>query len=158
MNAPIPENPTTVPVRNLRVLTLIGSIWSLILIVSNLFSARNSYGGEALEGVWFLVTVVLAIGFSAILPFWFIWFLLKKVSQRKNWARITYLILTILGLAMTVPTWLKNFGSSTLSTLFGIALACLNIKNTFSLFSEASNVWFKSSDELSQRTEAPQVD
>ena len=153
MKTPIPENPTTAPLRNLRVLTLISAISTLILAVPKLFSSRVWLS----EGVEFLVSVVFAIGFLTI-PYWFVWFLLKKISQRKNWARITYLILLLIGLAMSVPDWLKNSGWSILSTLFGIALGYLNVKHTLSLFSEASNVWFESSDEPSPMKKDPPVD
>ena len=53
---------------------------------------------------------------AALVAFFLIFFLWSvltlKIADRRNWARITYLILTLIGLPLNVPIVLSDFSSN----------------------------------------------
>jgi hypothetical protein len=72
----------------------------------------------------------------------FQFFLIYKISVRKKWAQITYLVLSILGM-LTYPFALYNlFKFSPLCGIISLICFALNLLALILLFNKKSNKWF----------------
>lgn len=71
-----------------------------------------------------------------------IWLLLK-ISSGRNWARITFLILTILGTPFSILSTIDVFNTSKAMFLIDLFLLILNLSICVLLFVPSSNAWFK---------------
>ena len=78
-----------------------------------------------------------------IFVFWSL--LILKVSTGRNWARITYLILTILSLPLYVPIVRIDFNSHAALGLFTAASVVLPILGLWLLFTSPGKRWFQGS-------------
>lgn len=70
--------------------------------------------------------------------------LIYKIAQGKNWARITYLVLMVLGSLPSVPLLMNEFGRSPILGAFGIIQIGLQIFALWLLFTSPGKAWFKS--------------
>lgn len=68
-------------------------------------------------------------------------FLFYMIDKGKNWARITYLVLTILG-AFSIFTTISNFSQAPLQNSIGIGNWVLQITALVLLFQTPSSMWF----------------
>lgn len=69
--------------------------------------------------------------------------LIYKTGQGKNWARITYLVLMVLGSLPSVPLLMAEFGRSPVLGAFGIIQVGLQIFALWLLFTSPGKAWFK---------------
>jgi hypothetical protein len=85
---------------------------------------------------WSIVSIVI----GAIVQLWFI----NKIGQGKNWARILYLVLFILGVPITIGGLFLMRGAmvavSVVGMLIGFALSIIILTR---LFGAQSSPWFK---------------
>jgi hypothetical protein len=84
-----------------------------------------------------LLYSILAIAFAVMA------FFVYKISQGRNWARITYLVLMLLGMFRTVPSLVSAIdrapGAGALSAIVVVAqLVAIAL-----LFTGSSNAWFR---------------
>ncbi|MDD5129803.1 MAG: hypothetical protein PHS66_01960 [Candidatus Omnitrophica bacterium] len=85
------------------------------------------------------VSVILVLIFVSCLT----WFLVYKISLGKNWARILYTILFIIGNGLTIFPLIASVVKHPVSGLLGIGQAVLELIGMMMLFSVSSNQWFK---------------
>ncbi len=79
--------------------------------------------------------LVTVIAFSA--------FLIYKIAQGRNWARITDLVLTALGSLLYLPMLMTEFGRSPVLGAFSVVQLGLQIFALWLLFTSPGKVWFK---------------
>lgn len=94
--------------------------------------------GQLVSGVG----LIAALGVAAVFFGVYLWFI-SKISQGRNWARILFLILVLLGLPFAVPTYMAELRKSLLSGSVSILIALLQLAGTALLFTRNSNRWFR---------------
>jgi hypothetical protein len=83
---------------------------------------------------------VLIVLFSLAIPAFLLW----KISQRKNWARITLLVLLILGTYSIVKILGEMLsGGVVLNNLLSVLAACTQYVGVYLFFTGESNEWFR---------------
>jgi len=87
----------------------------------------------------------IAIGFVILsLPtFGIIWLFIYKISKGRNWARITFLVLCIIGIPFSVVPLMQSLAANPFSGLFGIAQIIIQIVALVFLFQRPSSDWFR---------------
>jgi len=123
-----------------KVSTAITMLWIVIAVgvISSTFNFSSSLEIANASGLglgWLIFTLYFTFLFLAF----FIW----KIGQGRNWARITYLVLFILGVPFIIYSYLTS-EVSTLSIILGIAGMILQIVALVFLFQKSSSNWFKS--------------
>jgi FtsH-binding integral membrane protein len=83
--------------------------------------------------VMFIIFGVLAI----------IWFFIYMIGKGKNWARITLLVLFILGIPFSVLPLLQSLAANPISGLLGITQIVIQIVVLVFLFQKQSSDWFR---------------
>ena len=123
-----------------KVSTAIILLWIVIAagVISSIFNFSSSLEIANASGFG-LGWLIFTLYFTYLLLAFFIW----KIGQGRNWARITYLVLFILGVPMTIYSYLIS-AISTLSIILGIAGAIVQIIALIFLFQKQSSDWFKS--------------
>lgn len=85
---------------------------------------------------------VIAVAlFSVAIWSWFI----IKIAVGRNWARITYLVLTALGYLLIPLNWQLQVALMKANPLYAVITsvnAIINIYALFSLFTKPANAWF----------------
>ena len=76
---------------------------------------------------------------SMLITGFFIW----KISQKKNWARVLILIVTLIGLYGNLSQVVEAFKYSTVSALIGLLIIFLNIAGLWLLFMGPAAMCFK---------------
>jgi len=72
-------------------------------------------------------------------------FLIYKIGCGRNWARITFLVLFLLGLPLTVHALYNSLSRNLASTLLGICQFLVQLVALVYLFQKDARVWFKKS-------------
>ena len=86
--------------------------------------------------VWFTVlTIIVTFGIMI--------FLIVKISAGRNWARITMLVLFLIGLPFSIPLVLQEFSANFFVAILSIAQIILQAIALVFLFQQPSNAWFK---------------
>jgi hypothetical protein len=70
-------------------------------------------------------------------------FLIFKISSGRNWARITFLVMFIIGVLPTVPIVLGEFSRSAVLGALSVAHIGLQVYALFLLFTRPSSTWFR---------------
>lgn len=105
--------------------------FSLVLALPRTIMQWNTTPGSSM---FKLVVLVLTFGF--------IIFVLQKVGQQRNWARLVFLILFVLGLPTFFLSLPKVFSVSIISgVLAGIQFLCQSA-STVLMFVKSSTRWF----------------
>lgn len=78
-----------------------------------------------------------------IIVFAFFLFLIFKIYAGRNWARITFLVLFVLGILPTLPTVLGEFARSPLIGTLSVVQVGLQIYALFLLFTKPGSAWFR---------------
>jgi hypothetical protein len=81
--------------------------------------------------------------FILIFTFALIGFLIFKISAGKNWARITFLVLFIIGVLPTLPIVLGEFSRSSVVGALSVAQIGLQVYALFLLFTLPGSNWFR---------------
>lgn len=90
------------------------------------------------SGVSFFV-VLLALGIFLLVCVLFV----RQIAAGKNWARIVFLVLLLIGLPFAIPTYLTELKTSLVHGIVSIIVALLQVAGTVLLFSGESNRWFR---------------
>jgi FtsH-binding integral membrane protein len=86
---------------------------------------------------------LMFILFVMILTFGLLFFFIWKISDGRNWARIVFLILFLLGLPISIPIYLEEIGRNLfLATLTSIQII-IQIVAIYLMFMKKSNPWFR---------------
>ena len=81
--------------------------------------------------------------FVLIFTFILIGFLIFKISAGKNWARITFLVMFIIGILPTLPLVLGEFSRSSVVGAISVAQIILQVYALFLLFTLPGSSWFR---------------
>ena len=82
---------------------------------------------------------VPVIVFIAMAVVAFFWFLIYKIGRGRNWARITYLVIFVLGVPGAVTGLFRSSGVAQASALLGVPEGILEIVALVFLFQAPSN-------------------
>ena len=91
------------------------------------------------SGASFLVAILLLIAFFGIC-----FFFVSKIAAGRNWARIVFLVLVLIGLPFAVLGYIQELRTSLLGGSISIIMAILQVLGTYLLFTKNSNLWFRS--------------
>lgn len=83
--------------------------------------------------------VVFVMVFTLMLIGFFIW----MIDKGRNWARITFLVLFILGVPLSISPLLQSLAYAPISGLIGISQAVLQTMAVVFIFTKESSTWFK---------------
>ena len=81
--------------------------------------------------------------FILIFTFALIGFLIFKISAGRNWARITFLVMFIIGVLPTLPIVLGEFSRSAVVGALSVAQIGLQVYALFLLFTQPGSSWFR---------------
>jgi hypothetical protein len=100
---------------------------------------------QILFEIFFGVSHVRWIVFLAMFGpmFGFVILLIVMMSRGRNWARITYLVLFLLGFIPETLSLVRSFSATPFFSLLGIVQAALQITALVFLFHRESSAWFK---------------
>ena len=93
---------------------------------------------QKVSGVYFLVALLLLVIFLGIC-----FFFVNRIAAGKNWARIVFLVLFLIGLPLAVPGYVAELRINPLHGSFSIIIALLQLVGTYLLFKKDSNIWFR---------------
>ena len=114
-------------------------LWlSLVIGIGGLFVAPRQVPGVA------GIVVVAVIG---LIVFGIYAWLIAKIGAGRNWARITYTVLTVIGYLVVVFTWnqqLASFKASPISAVISGVNAAINLYVLYLLYTKTSKPWFSS--------------
>jgi hypothetical protein len=104
----------------------IGFVSSVVRLTYDFFGARI---------VVALIPAVLIFGLFALLVF--------KISRGRNWARITFLVIFLIGVPFAIPIYAQELKRNFLSGSLSVFMALLQLVAAYLLFRKNSNTWFK---------------
>ncbi len=87
-------------------------------------------------------TLVLSIVFLIIF-FGICFFFVSKIAAGRNWARIVFLVLLIIGLPLATPTYIAELRTNLPYGLVSIVVAIIQVLALVLLFAKTSNPWFR---------------
>ncbi len=102
--------------------------------IRTMFDLAHKLSGAAFALSLFFVLIFFGICF----------FFVAMIATGRNWARIVFLILLIIGLPFAIPTYLTQLRMNLLHGSVSIVVAILQIIGMVLLFTKNSNQWFKS--------------
>jgi FtsH-binding integral membrane protein len=71
------------------------------------------------------------------------WLLIYKIGKGRNWARITFLVLFVIGVPFSVLPLLRSLAANPISGLLGIGQTVIQIIALVLLFQKPSSNWFR---------------
>lgn len=128
--------PTTEPTVRPREVALAIRLILLSLALGFLVSA--SQAAQRVSGVPLIVTLLIVVVFYGLLALF-----VSRISAGRNWARIIFLVLVVIGLPFAVPTYIGQLRQNILLGLGGIIILILQVVGTYLLFTKNSNSWFR---------------
>jgi hypothetical protein len=102
-------------------------------LIRAIFGLTQRVSGAALILATLIVIAVFVLGF----------FLLWKISARRNWARLLLLVLVLINFPFAVLTNVGELKRSILSGVLSLVLEVLLWIGTYLLFTRNSNLWFR---------------
>lgn len=111
-----------------------------------LLSAAFAIGGiravfdlaQKVSGARYFLAILLLVAFLGIC-----FFFVSKIAAGRNWARITFLVLLLIGLPLAVPGYIGELRTSLLYGSLSMIIAILQLIGTCLLFTKQSNLWFR---------------
>ena len=103
-------------------------------LIRAIFGLTQRASGAALILAALIVIAVFCLGF----------FLVWKISARRNWARIILLVLVLVNLPFAVMANIAELKQSTRSGALSILIEVILWIGTYLLFTTNSNLWFRS--------------
>lgn len=103
-------------------------------LIRALFGLTQRASGAPLILAALIVIAVFCLGF----------FLVWKISVRRNWARIILLVLVLINLPFAVLANVAELKQSTHSGALSIFIEVILWLGTYLLFTKSSNTWFRS--------------
>ncbi|HEY1268773.1 MAG TPA: hypothetical protein VGH16_16070 [Candidatus Binatia bacterium] len=78
-----------------------------------------------------------------VFTFAFLAFMIFKISTRKNWARIAFLVLFAIGTLPTVAIFFDEFARTPIVGVLTLAQIVVQLYSLFLLFTPSANAWFR---------------
>ena len=69
-------------------------------------------------------------------------FLVYMIWQGRNWARVTYLVLTILGMFMTVPVLRAELANTPIRGAISVAIVAIQLFAVYLVYAFPGKTWF----------------
>jgi membrane protein implicated in regulation of membrane protease activity len=133
LEAKMPERPLTVQ-------NAIGMLYaSLVLGALNLAYVILQYKQNPLYGMQHGGNDIGSIIFGLLVT----WFLIVKISKGKNWARLVFAVLFVLGAVVVVPAIALLYAAMPISALITGLQTLLQFIGVVLLFVPSSNAWFR---------------
>ena len=98
---------------------------------------------------------VISVSFGV---FGVVGFFIYMIGRGRNWSRITFTVLFIIGLPFSVQTLIENLTTNPISGLLGIGQTVIQVIALIFLFQKTSSAWFKETrlkTNLSNQGDAP---
>ena len=98
--------------------------------------------GHSVPGQW----IIVLIGGAIVFGMWAL--VIAKIAQGRNWARILFLVLVVLGLAVTIsviPTALALYKARPSSGVLSLTNFVLEVYTMYLLLTAPAREWFKQS-------------
>jgi FtsH-binding integral membrane protein len=92
-----------------------------------------------------------SIGFVLFITFFvfgLMWFLIYMIGKGRNWARITFLVLFILGVPLSILPMIQSLTHEPISGVLGLVQIVMQVTALVFLFQGGSSVWFKAMKKL----------
>ncbi len=70
-------------------------------------------------------------------------FLINRISGRRNWARILLLVLVVFGTPFAIAAYLQEVRKNVLFGTLSIIITILQLIGTYLLFTRNSDLWFR---------------
>jgi hypothetical protein len=102
-------------------------------LMTSIFHLAQRLSGLPMFFALLIVIVVFGIGFL----------LVNRISARRNWARIVWLVLVLFGLPFAIPANLQEIRRNVLYGTLSVIITILQLIGTYLLFSRNSNFWFR---------------
>jgi hypothetical protein len=83
-----------------------------------------------------------------IMVFALMWLIVFKIGRRREWARILYLVLFILGTPLSVKPLLVSLSATPISGVLGLAQIAIQIYALVLLFRSEGRAWFRPREEV----------
>lgn len=93
---------------------------------------------QKISGAPFLLALLGLVIFLGIC-----FFFVSKIAAGRNWARIIFLVLLLIGLPFAIPGYIVELKTSPLHGSVSILLAILQVTGAYLLFTKNSNLWFR---------------
>lgn len=81
--------------------------------------------------------------FVMLFTFAFMSFFIHMIGKGKNWARITFLVLFIIGIPLSVLPMIQSLTHNPISGILGLVQSLLQVVAMVALFQNESSSWFK---------------
>lgn len=117
-------------------LSLILSIVFGIIFIATGHEIKNL--PEHISVTQFMLIAIVSLAVVSLIKYWFI----RMIGGGRNWARIIYLIIVILGLLAMGSHIHSLINQGTLYIISSIITTVIDICAVFLLFTSASNAWF----------------
>ena len=109
-------------------------IASLVLgMIAAAISVVRNTSGTVMVGALVFVLTFFAVGFL----------LVSRIAVGKNWARIVWLVLVLIGTPFALRSYLATMKVSVLSSSLSIFITILQLVGTYLLITGSSNSWFR---------------
>ena len=125
------------------VVTLLYVVLALGVIRSAIVFGRLSAQAGAEFGRLSPVAGASFVLFVQGTSFAFVWFLIFMIGRRRNWARVVFLVMFVVGIPFTVKPLIDSFSASPISGVLGVAQLALQITALYLLFRPAGRAWFR---------------
>jgi len=102
-------------------------------LMTSIFHLAQRLSGVPMFFALLIVIAVFGIGFL----------LVNRISARRNWARIIWLVLVLFGLPFAIPANLQEVRRNVLSGTLSVIITILQLIGTYLLFTRNSNFWFR---------------
>ena len=102
-------------------------------LMTSIFHLAQRLSGVPMFFALLIVIAVFGIGFL----------LVNRISARRNWARIVWLVLVLFGLPFAIPANLQEVRRNVLSGTLSVIITILQLIGTYLLFTRNSNFWFR---------------
>ena len=87
-----------------------------------------------------VLSLIILIAFLMVF-----YYLIRKISAGRNWARILLLVLVLLGTPFAIPAYIAEVRRHVLPGTLSIIVVILQLVATYLLFTKNSNGWFRKS-------------
>ena len=102
-------------------------------LITSIFHLAQKVSGVTMLFASLIVIAVFGAGYL----------LINRISARRNWARIVWLVLILFGLPFAIPANLAEIRRNVFSGVLSVIVTLLQLIGTYLLFTKNSNLWFK---------------
>jgi hypothetical protein len=127
------EAPAVRPIEVTRAVQLLTSAL-VIGFIASAIRLRGQVSGTTLVVALLILIVFLTIFF----------YLIRKISAGRNWARLVLLVLVLLGTPFAIPAYIAEVSRNVVPGTLSIIIIILQVIATVLLFLKNSNRWFRS--------------